>query len=105
MNIAKKLHKTNLGKYRVWLNRLQTYMSLINFSMLLYLYMVEAPMGLEWYIWIVIMCVTLPLLIVFDVRFVYPSTLKYSYGKNPGFQRLEKKVDMIMKKLELEYKQ
>jgi len=85
-----------LGRYKMYLNRLQTYMSMINFVMILYLYIIESPIGIPWYYWVLLMFVLFPILVVFDVKVIYPGTLIYAYDKNPGFRRLEKKVDKIL---------
>lgn len=86
----------------MYLNRLQTYTAMINFIMILYLYIIESPVGIVWYYWVVLMAVICPLIVLIDVKLVYPGTLIYAYDKNPGFKRLEKKVDEIMKKLGIE---
>lgn len=70
--------------------------------MLLYLYITESPMGIVWYWWIIGMSTIFPIILYFDVKLVYPGTLVYAYKKNPGFQRLEKKVDKILDYLEKE---
>lgn len=86
----------------MYLNRLQTYVSMVNFIMLLYLYITEAPLGVVWYYWVIFMFILFPVLVIFDVKMVYPGTLIYAYDKNPGFQRLEKKVNKIMEKLKID---
>ncbi len=97
-----KKHYKLIGRYRMYLNRLQTYVAMVNFAMILYLYMRESPLGVEWYWWITIMSITFPIIILFDVKVMYPGTLIYAYEKNPGFQKLEKKINKIMDKLEIE---
>ena len=83
----------------MYLNRLQTYVAMVNFMMILYLYVTQSPMSIDWYWWIVIMCGIFPVVVVLDIKLIYPGMLKYAFDKNPGFQRLEKKIDRVMREL------
>lgn len=99
-----------LGKLKVWQTRLSGYISLVNFVMLFYLYIIEAPMGFEWYHWAILIATGIILLIFIDTKFIMPQAFGYTFSKNPGMQKLKKqtqtnskKLDMILNHLGLEY--
>ena len=81
------------GMIKVWQQRLTTYISLINFFMIFYLYIVESPMGLEWYHWFIMICVGITTILYFDVKYVFPHTQLYTFKKNPGMMMLKDKID------------
>lgn len=88
----------------MYLNRLQTYVSMVNFMMILYLYITESPVGIEWYWWVLLLMGIFPLVVIIDIKLIYPGMLQYAFKKNPGMKRLDEKIDIIMKHLGLEYK-
>ena len=96
------------GKLKVWQQRLATYISMVNFAMLFYLYIIESPMGLRWYHWFVIITVGVLIIVYIDARFIFPSSLAYTFEKNPEFTSLRKasnenseKLDFIIEALGL----
>lgn len=99
-----KLSK-HAARLQVWQQRLSTYVSMINFAMLFYLYIIESPMGLEWYHWISIIAVLVLTIIFIDTKYILPGALEYKFKKNPGMNNileridnLEKKIDLVLKK-------
>ena len=106
MNISR-----TLGKFKVWQTRLSGYISLVNFVMIFYLYIIEAPMGFDWYHWAILIVTGITMVIFIDTKFIMPQAFGYTFSKNPGLQNLKKqtktnskKLDMILNHLELEYK-
>jgi len=88
------------GKAKVWQTRLSSYISLINFVMIFYLYIIENPLGLSWFYWFILMFVGVVGLIVFDTIFVMPYSLGYTFSKNPEFMELKNDVKEIKKEIE-----
>ena len=89
-----------LGKLKVWQQRLSGYVSMINFMMLFYLYIIESPMGLEWYHWGIFISVSITIVVFVDTKFIMPQAFGYTFSKNPGFQKLKKQVTNNNKKLD-----
>lgn len=85
------------GKLKVWQQRLASYVSVINFAMIFYLYIIESPMGLQWYHWAVVVVVGIVSVVFIDVRYVLPNTLKYNFNKNPRMFEMKLEVEEIKK--------
>jgi len=105
----RKISET-VGKVKVWQQRLASYISLINFVMLFYLYILESPLGLQWYHWTILIVVIITFVVYIDTKYIMPQAFGYTFDKNPGQQYLKKKgkensekLDMILKHLELNY--
>lgn len=92
MRIAKLL-----GKLKIWQQRLASYVGIVNFVMIFYLYIIEAPMGLLWYHWAVIIFVGASSLMFIDVKFIMPNSLVYSFQKNAEFQEIKRDIKEIKK--------
>ncbi len=97
-----KLHALHLGRYKVWQARIQSYLGVISFVMVLYLYISQVPLGLPWYVWVVLMIAMIPILLIMDMVFVWPSEMVYGFDKNPRMLALEKNIqtnNKILKEL------
>lgn len=93
--------KRKLGKLKVMSERLASYVSLINFAMILYLYVITSPLGIKPIYWLVLMGVTMPIIVIFDWKIVFPSSLEVAYGsKNREFTELREDVKDIKKRLD-----
>jgi len=90
-----------LGMVKVWQQRLTTYISLINFFMIFYLYIVESPMGLEWYHWLLIISVSVSFILYFDIKYIFPNTQLYTFKKNPGMTMITNKINENTKRLDI----
>jgi len=88
-----------VGKIKTWLQRLQTYMSIINFILLFYLF-IQENRWFNWYEWLIIIVVVCVVTLYVDVCHVMGNALGYQWDKNNAFKRLEKKVDTILKQME-----
>ena len=88
-----------VGKIKTWLQRLQTYMSIINFILLFYLFIQENT-WFHWYEWLIIIVVVCAVTLFVDIRHVMGNALGYQWDKNKSFKRLERKVDTILRQLE-----
>jgi hypothetical protein len=92
-----------VGVVKVITERLASYVSIINFAMVLYLYTRSNPLGLGPMSWALLMLVAIPCIISFDWLVVFPSAMRVSYGKkNPEFQELRNDVIKIKECLMLE---
>lgn len=87
------------GKIKVWQIRLAGYISLVNFIMIFYLYIVESPLGLEWYHWASIIILGCTIIIFIDIRYIFPASQEYIFNKNPSFKKLKKTVEDNQKML------
>ena len=108
MNIKKRCKQITLGELKMWQTRLDTYISMLSFTMLFYLFAVENK-WFEWYIWIFVITLTVIFIVVFDTIKVMPEQLAYGFKKNPEWQKHKRnqKREMqnqkhIMKKLDIE---
>lgn len=89
----------DLGKYKAWFMRLQSFTAPINFIMVLYLYIIQEPLDIPWYVWVVFLSAILALLLVFDILFILPGEYRYTSNKNPEWQALRKDLNAIKNKL------
>ena len=94
-NIKSKNNK-NLGKFRIWIIRVGSYLSPINFLLILYSFAKNEPLGVNFWLWMTVCIFSVFGLLIFDTIVMYPSELHYSYLKNPGMQSLEKKINIII---------
>lgn len=93
-----------VGRYKTWLNRLQGYLGPLNFMMVLYLYIVQEPLGVKWYIWFIILSVLLVVVLLVDVVIIYPSEQTYNTRKNPEWLELRDDVNEIKEMLKGDYR-
>ena len=111
MKGKKRSVSKTLGILKVWQNRLASYISIINFVMIFYLYIIESPLGFQWYHWAILIVVGVTTIIFIDAKFIMPQSFGYTFSKNPGMQKLKKqakenseKLDLIIDHLGLDYK-
>jgi len=88
-----------LGRFRTWITRLGGYLSILNFGMILYKFVLDDPLGINKEMWILLAVVGVPMIMLFDVIIMMPSELRYSYDKNKRFIDLEKKIDRVLELL------
>ena len=91
--------RKKLGKYKTWLNRVQSYIAPLNFVMILYLYIVQQPLDMPWYLWVVVLVFFLSALLIFDVLFVFPSESQYIWRVNPDWRELRQDIKEIKESL------
>ena len=72
-----------LGKLKIWYMRAASYMSIVNFVMIFYLYIIESPFGLQWYHWFLFMSIGGSMLLYIDVKYIFPSGNIYTFDKSP----------------------
>ena len=87
--------RNQLGRYKTWLNRLQSYLSPLSFIMVLYLYIIAEPLGIMWQIWVVILILFLASVLAFDIIIIFPSEQSYAIRKNPEWIELRDDVKEI----------
>jgi len=90
-----------LGMFKVWQQRLATYIGMINFFMIFYLYIVESPLGIEWYHWLILILLSVIIIIYVDIKYIFPSTQLYAFNKNPGWMAIKQQVDENSAKLDI----
>jgi len=83
------------GKLKVWQQRLASYVSMVNFAMIFYLYIIESPMGLLWYHWVMVVIIGIVSIVFVDVRYILPNTLKYNFNKNPRMNEMKREIEEI----------
>lgn len=88
-----------MGKAKIWMQRLQTYVSLINFFMLFYIFIGDNT-WFTWYEWMLIVVLVCVLVLYVDVHYIMGNSLGYQWDKNKSFIRLEKKVDLLMEEIQ-----
>ena len=93
-----KIHRMELGRYRTWITRLGGYLAPVNFTLILYGFVINDPLGVSWSVWLISVLVAVPCLMVFDILVIYPSELRYAYDKNKRMKRLEKKIDLLLQR-------
>jgi len=99
--MSKIKNASNLaGKLKVWQSRLATYIAMVNFALIFYLFILESPMGLEWYHWLIITVTGIISIVFIDTKFIMPSAMAYSFEKNPRMVNIEKNVEKIKELLE-----
>lgn len=82
-----------LGMLKVWEQRLASYIGIVNFFMIFYLYIVASPMGLEWYHWLALIVIGITTILYFDIKYVFPHTQLYTFKKNPAMIMLKEQIE------------
>lgn len=90
----------SLGRLRVWLDRVVGYLSLLNFLMVLYLFVSNDPLGILWYYWIIAGVVLVLAVIVVDIKFIYPQAQSYISDLNPRWLLMEESLRRLERKLD-----
>jgi len=81
--------------------RLSGYLSLLNFFMVLYLYIIKEPFGLNWLQWIILMFIGISVTIFIDNYILLASETHYLWSKNPWAIEMRDDIKKIKKKLEI----
>ncbi len=89
------------GKLKVWQTRAASYIALINFVMIFYLYIIESPMNLDWYHWLLIISIIVITIIFIDTRYIFPHAQSYTFQKNPEMLKLKKQIELNTEKLNI----
>lgn len=103
--LRKFFDKFELGKYKIWMARVQGYLGIFSFVLILYGMAIKNNLfGWSWEIWVILMIIGVPLLLWFDIKIVCPSELKYGFELHPKLtellaetKQLTKKVDKLVK--------
>ena len=84
---------TKIARLQTWWTRLASYVSMVNFTMIFYLYILESPMGLQWYHWFILVASLFSVIIFVDVKYIFPGTLQYIFNKSPPMVKLKDAVE------------
>ena len=91
-----KMNTENLGTIKVVLERLASYISIINFCMILYMYTIKEPLGISWFYWFIIIIAIIPIIIVIDWKIIFPAALSITFGKkNKEFIEMKNDIKEI----------
>lgn len=94
MKINKKISQA-----KVWVSRIQTYLALFNFTMIMYLYIIEEPLGIQYHYWFVIISLGIVSVLFIDIKYIFSSELHYKFSVNPGMQEILERLERIEEKL------
>lgn len=92
-----------LGKAKVWQMRLASYVAMINFVMIFYLYIIESPLGFPWYTWLVVILGVVSVVVFVDTALILPASQNYLWDKTPQWREFYsqwKSVYPVLKKME-----
>lgn len=90
-----------IGKIKGMQSRLAGYLSLMNFMMVLYLYIIKQPFGLNWVQWLVLMSVVISIVMFIDNHILLASETHYLWEKNPWAVEMKSDIKKIKEKLEI----
>ena len=93
------MKKINLGILKQWQSRLATYVSMIQFIMIFYIF-ITSNNWFNWYTWVLIVSILIVFTIWFDVKIVMESQLEYSFLKNPEWIKHVERQKKILKLLD-----
>lgn len=89
----------NLGKLKTWQERASGYLSILNFFMILFLYVMASPLGIAWYYWLIFIVVGTVVLLFIDIKFIFPQAQSYVADKNPFMVEMMDRLKNIESKL------
>lgn len=93
--------RLRIGKYKSILNRLISYLGILNFSMLLYIFVKNQPLGFNWFIWFITVIFLCLGIMIFDIFFVIKAESIYLFKKNPKLVEMNEKLDTIINLLDM----
>lgn len=96
--------KKLLGRLKQWQVRLASYVSIIQFVMIFYLFIVENK-WFDWYIWVILITTGVISIISFDAKLVMPSQLGYAFEVNTEWKKHKRNQEKIMDHLGLDYEE
>mgnify|MGYP006280581719 CR=1 FL=1 len=92
--------RKRLSEAKVWVTRIQTYLALFNFTMIMYLYIIEEPMNIPYQYWIVIILIGICAVLFFDIKYIFSSELHYKFKCNPGMKNILERLKRIEEKID-----
>jgi RsiW-degrading membrane proteinase PrsW (M82 family) len=93
----------NFGRYKAWFNRIASYISVVNFMLLVYGFIFrDEPFNIPWYLWLIVIALFITGLLWFDLKFVLRQAQDYLAKKNPFLVRMQDDIKKIMKHLEID---
>jgi len=92
--------KHRLGQLKTWQERVNGYLAVANFFMILWLYIKSAPFGLAWYWWVGGLAVGSVVLVIIDMTLIWPSQQTYSMIKNPFLVEMMGRIKHIEGEME-----
>jgi hypothetical protein len=92
--------KLTVGKVKLWAERLRGYLIWAQFAMVVYLFILQKPFGLEWYVILGFVGVVSALLLAFDITVVLPQEYSYVFEKTPPMAELRDQTIKRLKRIE-----
>jgi len=90
----------NIGKLKIWFERSRMWLSIFQFAMISYIFLVEQTLGNAWLIMLGVMA-SLAIITIIDVKFIMPGELAESCGYNPFFVDMQRDLKKIKKRLKV----
>lgn len=95
------LDKLELGRYKIWLSRVQSYLGIFSFSLILYGMAIKNNLfGWSWQIWVMLMIIGIPMLLWVDIKIICPSELKYGFGLHPKLKEMLTEIKQLSEKFD-----
>jgi len=95
------LDRLELGRYKIWLSRVQGYLGIFSFTLILYGMAIKNNLfGWDWYIWVALLIIGVPLLLWLDIKIICPSELKYGFGLHPKFKEMLTETKQLSEKID-----
>ena len=88
------------GKLKIWQERASSYIAILNFLMIFWVFVAGMPLGIAWYYWFAVIVIALVGILLVDIKIIYPQALAYGSVKNPEWIKLQESLDRIELKLE-----
>jgi len=94
--------KLDLGTIKTLQNRLASYAAMLNFAMILYLFIIQNT-WFPWYMWIILGVVSMVVLLFIDIKVILPQQFSFEFSKSPPMMKLLENQKRIMNELGIEY--
>jgi len=105
INKLKKLKYPNDPTlFKFYMRRIQGYYGQFTFLIVLYgIIIVNKAFGVEWYTWIGLLLLSIPILLMFELNVTYPREIEYAYQMNKKirkeFKELKEQNETIIRLL------
>lgn len=99
--IKNYIENFEIGSFKIWLGRMQGYLGIISFSLILYGMAIKNNLfGWSLEVWILLIIIGVPLVLWFDIKIVCPSELRYGFSLHPKMKEILEKTDKLIEKVD-----
>lgn len=82
------LKKIDFKLFKFYLRRMQGYYSLLTFFIVVYGLMIrDNAFGLQWYHWVVLIATSVPVLLLLELKYIYPREVRFGFENNAKIQK------------------